>query len=344
MAVKWAVANGNWSASATWNGGVVPVDGDIVYMNGHTIVLNFAPNLPNTIIRNDECPDTGLSGGHMTFNPIYANINWIFKKLISHNETLIVTSVTVNYPNFTITSDVEAVGGFAIETQIGGSTVVNLRINGNISGNHSIIQGNNKTYTTINITGNLANTSLNECYLIESTGSRSTTLTHNGNCYNFNYYTQGITTGIINGNVIKSSPEMVLSLTLNGNLTANGGGFYGKIGTINGIITYSGATTGFAFGNYTIQNPDTFTWKDVTEPRSNPFIILTDAEMNNRQQYPAENEVKEGTEYVWGEKVGTYQAPPESVVLKDFVYDNGDKVGTLENQNIVGCVTDFALS
>ncbi|MBQ3990233.1 MAG: hypothetical protein II630_05275, partial [Bacteroidales bacterium] len=126
---------------------------------------------------------------------------------------------------------------------------------------------------------------------------------------------------------------------MNGNLTANGGGFYGKIGTINGIITYSGATTGFAFGNYTIQNPDTFTWKDVTEPRSNPFIILTDAEMNNRQQYPAENEVKEGTEYVWGEKVGTYQAPPESVVLKDFVYDNGDKVGTLENQNIVGCVT-----
>ena len=28
MAVKWAVANGNWNTGATWNDGVVPVSGD----------------------------------------------------------------------------------------------------------------------------------------------------------------------------------------------------------------------------------------------------------------------------------------------------------------------------
>ena len=58
--------------------------------------------------------------------------------------------------------------------------------------------------------------------------------------------------------------------------------------------------------------------------------------MNNRQQYPPEDEVKEGTEYVWGEKVGTYTPnyPPESVVLKDYEYGDSDdrKTGTMENE------------
>ena len=339
MAVKWAIANGNWNAGATWNGGTIPADGDTIYLNGKVVTLNIAPNYPNMTLRNDVCPDTGLQGGHITYNPVYGHTNWVFKRLIAKFETLAIALITTNYVNWTLTSDIEVDGVFAIEHQTGGSAVVNLRINGNITGNHSVINGNNKTYTTINITGNLTNTSLNECYLIESTGSLSTTLTHNGNCYKFNYYTQGITTGIINGNVIKSSPEMVLSLTLNGNLTANGGGFYGEIGTINGIITYSGATTGFAFCNYTIQNPDTFTWKDITEPRSNPFIILTDAELNNHQQYPSEADVRKDVKYAWGVLNGQLEQVQVGCVTKEDVREGVPLIGMYEDgQQVVGTI------
>ena len=40
MATRRAVANGNWSATGTWNGGVVPGNGDTVYANGFNVTLD----------------------------------------------------------------------------------------------------------------------------------------------------------------------------------------------------------------------------------------------------------------------------------------------------------------
>ncbi len=63
--IKWAIANGNWNAGATWNDGVVPVDGDYVYCNGYTVNPNVNFNLPNSTISN--CANTEyniMGGGH----------------------------------------------------------------------------------------------------------------------------------------------------------------------------------------------------------------------------------------------------------------------------------------
>ena len=45
MATRRAVANGNWSATGTWNGGVLPGNGDTVYANGFNVTINQDINI-----------------------------------------------------------------------------------------------------------------------------------------------------------------------------------------------------------------------------------------------------------------------------------------------------------
>jgi hypothetical protein len=45
MATRRAIANGNWSATGTWNGGVVPTAGDTVYANGFNVTINQDINI-----------------------------------------------------------------------------------------------------------------------------------------------------------------------------------------------------------------------------------------------------------------------------------------------------------
>jgi hypothetical protein len=45
MATRRAVANGNWSSTSTWNGGVLPGNGDTVYANGFNVTINQDINI-----------------------------------------------------------------------------------------------------------------------------------------------------------------------------------------------------------------------------------------------------------------------------------------------------------
>jgi hypothetical protein len=45
MALRAAVANGNWSSTSTWNGGVLPSAGDVVASNGFTVTIDQNVNV-----------------------------------------------------------------------------------------------------------------------------------------------------------------------------------------------------------------------------------------------------------------------------------------------------------
>lgn len=328
MAVKWAVANGQWNVGSTWNDGVVPVDGDVVYCNNHSITANVNIALPNTILTNEVCPTTNVSGGHLivdgnriiTFKECYADATYIIG--ISGNNTC------------TINADIFAPIVFQSDNSMGAI--------------YSTSSGNNKV---VIINGNCYG---REAYtFIGSYGNHYIKTTINGNVILKYHLWTGIYSGssqLINGSVhIENAVQIwvgpqygTFNLTINGDVT--GGGYYtsGINGQINigGSCYYTGVF-GFSMSRQVnFLNPNAEIKYIGPEPNPNYYVILAQQELNNRQQYPPEDEVKQGTEYVWGELVGTYQQPPESVVLKDYVYDNGDKVGTLENEVTVnvGCI------
>lgn len=64
MAIRYAVATGNWSAPGTWNGGAsVPVDGDVVYANNFTVSLDVTVNQPNTTLTNASNVSPAITAG-----------------------------------------------------------------------------------------------------------------------------------------------------------------------------------------------------------------------------------------------------------------------------------------
>jgi hypothetical protein len=50
MAIRKAVATGNWSASATWDGGTIPSLEDTVYANSYTVTIDQAINLTGSTV------------------------------------------------------------------------------------------------------------------------------------------------------------------------------------------------------------------------------------------------------------------------------------------------------
>ena len=325
MAVKWAVANGNWADGTTWNNGVVPVDGDEVYLDGYQVTANADINTLCTVT-NGMNNITGRSGGTII---IASN------RIISINDIIGVTDHTIpvititlaNGRHVTINSNIS---GY-IRSNAGANSSSNrasLTINGNLSA--SIIQYNfTNIYNDYIINGNI-NIS-NSQYNLFHTGDNSNifyaaNLTINGNIITGNNQIsrhKQLDAVIINGNITTNSSNALLS-----NITAAGYCYFnGRLVSTNGA-TLSDNLQKLKVGELTqMQFPDLNGAPIVLS--AYPLVV----------DYPPEDEVKEGTEYAWGEKVGTYQQPPEAVVLKDYVYDNGDKIGSLENQNIVGCVT-----
>ena len=314
MAVKWAVANGNWSAGATWNDGVVPVDGDYVYCNGYTISFPTTINIGNGTITNELNPNTNRNGGKIqtTSGPCIITAN-----LIADGEPIYLSGHLNNTISGNLTIKNTSYGIY----RIGNSLNCTFNINGNVICEDAwIAYDQNATYT-VNVNGNVVITN-------------GIIPTKNPNIFT------------INGNLSANSYNLnVTTFTINGNLTANYCCIYGATCNIGGNIYYRSTNNTIGIEWQTLNLSNISEWRDISEPRSNPFIILTDANMNNRQQYPPEDEVKQGTEYVWGEKVGTYTPdyPPESVVLKDFEYGDSDdrKTGTMVQEvNVeVGCVT-----
>ena len=342
MAVKWAVANEGWSSGATWNDGVVPTTDDDVYLNGHIInggTGTGIKRLSANFITNGANADYGIvAGGHITI--VLNNTTFNCGLVQKGNETLIVGSFGNQNKYFNIEGDVSNEDGYVIS--FSGAVGLIITINGsvNIGGMYSIFASNTNLNMQYSLNLNCPQYhSSNNIAIISHANVEltATSFTLVGGVFeNFNKGTGTVTTLTANvSEIIITSNLAVTTANITGKLSCrNNAILEATILNIFGQIEYKSTnnTLGVRITNLNIQNPDTFTWKDITEPRSNPFFIVTECELNDTYLYPSASVVRDGIQYAANQRTGTYRPdyPIPQNVMKDVEYDSGLLIGTLE--------------
>lgn len=304
MAEIHAIVNGNWNAASTWDWNRVPDVDDEVYLDGFTI-----QGYSNMLISVKSINNVSY-GGHIN-----------------------ITSggVCIFNCNF-------AVGNVDMIT----STYCELQVNGNV---HifgvGLLQNNTTGARPFTVNGNVTIDSTSLLYK----GAKGA-IVINGNFYAPNSSiptATGQNNTVINGNVVVN---YITNTTSGSGLLSVGGDFTIKQTSVNNSISVSGtlfieeyaslSVTTLTIGGgiyYFNRNSDNL---NLNAGRINPTANFFATNLFNVPDYPDVDNVKIGIIYGHGVYTGTYDIenllPPESVVLKDYVYDNGDKVGTLENE------------
>ena len=348
MANKWAIKNGNWSDGSTWDDGVVPTADDDVYCNGYTISLNVDTISFKTL--SNKSDDNINYGGHIVYSRSGNDISIVGNSIFCNGTESIIQYDNVSYASrvLSFVCDIhneENASVYAIVANNAGGSVI---ITGNIYGSHIAKSSWNPNIFFSGISyREIGNSPL---FSLEQLGSQTNGILEIygivSDCVleSLRQMTQNIAYITIVGEyrcneaAFFYQDRQVYKITLDGEIYLNGA--FDNFNCINLISNckYFYVSTNYKIGmnferisNLTISNPDTFILKDITNPRTNPFIIITNAELNNRQQYPQESDVKNGVEYAYGLKEGNYTPnfPQEANVLKDVEYGDNQK-GTLE--------------
>ena len=191
MANRYAVATGNWSNTATWDGGTLPGPGDTVRPNGFTVTIN--QDISVLELRNDASAPAAEGGKFLTTGTriITADLRpWASAVILLQTADSSTTTVTGTiYGN----ANVWASGATRALVTGASSTVT---INGNVSGGttSTMLVGQGSTVT---ITGNLTGPTV---------GASSTVLTSQSSVVNV--------TGDVTAGSSSSSTTLTLALAV----------------------------------------------------------------------------------------------------------------------------------
>ena len=186
MPNRWAVANGDWSNTATWNGGTLPTSADDIFANNFTVNVN--QNIDVISLRSTSISGVN-AGGTFNFNTANITAN-VSGQIIAGATTLISVSattgtITINAPTATITglttgstNVISHSGSCALTitcTRIQGGTTANrtecifkssagtLTINGDVAGGNNTGANNSQGIynqaggAIVNVNGNIIN-------------------------------------------------------------------------------------------------------------------------------------------------------------------------------------------
>jgi len=314
---KWEVYNAQTNTWSAYNNS--PQNGDYCYLNGYTLKISSTSgiNIGNGTIDNVGNADIGVSSGGAIDISAFATRNVTANFVIGDQQMYRFASNSGQI--WTFIGDITIVGTASFG---GGAIYGNNSINilGNVTFKNAPLFNLNTVISSLTITGNVTS----EGGILYNV---ATPVTINGNVTDLMLNS----TTTINGSytLAQYNSDSNITATINGDLNLFNG-HYLSCATLNfygDSIKYSGWATD-SIGNLKVKdlnigNLTNFTWHDVSVVRTAPFFIVTDYDLNNTQQYPTPANVKKDIPYAFNQLVGTYlpDYPPETVVLKDYVYD-----------------------
>jgi hypothetical protein len=261
MPVRYAVASGNWSSLATWNGGTTfPTASDDVFANGFDVTID--QNINVSSISNRASGSAVAGGNYISTNGIYITASRATAGIVSANATaaLIITGSHTVYISSSIQGG-DVTNGYGVRITNGGTIYVTGSVSsgvagGGSTGNYGILVTSGSAFILGNLrtNGDTGNTS-GACVAIAA-GTASIV----GDLYTF---TNGVPitmlTGIAQVNV---TGNLIILGTSTNNMAVNINGNTGVLnfnGNLRGynnaaITMLSAATiniTGSVFAGYT---------------------------------------------------------------------------------------------
>lgn len=342
MANRYAVANGNWSNTATWDGGTLPAQGDDVRANSYTVTID--QDITVNSIRNDAFSPAVLGG-----------------KFIINS-----TGLNVLCDIYAASSNCLEISGFSGETNVTGNVYAT-----NNNGSAILLNGAN---ITINLTGeaysgfmNSGSGATSNSGLIVTAGNfnfignayargggyacgiyssaANSTNTFNGNAYNNSIILHANGAGLLVSGanqitVMDGIAESISNLQtqiLASAVFVSNGFFSGNVIAIGSELGVGSGINCSALGSAIIKKSINRSGLGAlsnikysqTEPsidvlnENNNIITLTDPSQTNP---PAESNVRLGTSYSGGAFTGTLIIPNPEDVRKGVAVD--DTVGT----------------
>ncbi len=236
MANILAAQNGNFNATTTWIGGVVPGVGDVAYANTRTVTITANVTCDKLSTRGDNGATAG--GG---FTVAAGSTGLTVTAAIEAGTTTCLTSNLISGQTLTVDASVGGIVGGSADIAFGVVNAVagTLAITGNCTGGSgSSAHGvQNSSSGTITITGNCTGGSGNSTFAANNNSTGTLTIT--GNC------TGGSATSTLGVNNNSTG-----TLTITGNCTGgSAGNAHGAFNTSTGTLTITGNCTGGSVGN-----------------------------------------------------------------------------------------------
>lgn len=302
MAIRYAVQTGNWSDTATWDGGTIPGVGDDVYADGFTVTIDI-DNITVSSLNNGQRTG-GTDGGSFITT---TNAPRVYTCDINASPTVTTTCLTLGTNNSNLQTFIGNLTGGA-GTAVYNSATAGLTtvITGNCTAGSSGLAFTGRVDRTHNLTviGNVTGTST-QTALYTSPNYNAAQVYITGNITGNSLITGGtayITGNIDCTNVDKRAVQAGIGVRVNGVLT----------NSINGNIVDS--------PKLYLEESGSIEFNIVEEVSGNVVNLRSPISGGN---YPVESDVRLGTVYgSVNEFSGSLSVPNSSSVAVGVPVDN----------------------